>query len=108
MKGESTTVQSDGILTCLDAMEAARVDRIVVISNKRNGAAARGDDHPTRFIAKPIVRRVLRKPFKDMATMELYLQQSTTSWTILRPPRPTDKPAKGKYRTKINGCRSAF
>ena len=102
VKGESETVQSDSIVTCLKAMEAAGVSRIVVISN--NGMAPRkGDDYPTRFVAKPIVGVVLRKEFADMARMEDVLRDSATRWTIVRPPRLTDKPAKGRYRSNTDG-----
>ena len=102
VKGESGTVQSDGIVTTLKAMEAAGVSRVVVISN--NGMAPqKGDDYPTRFIAKPIVGRVLREEFADMARMEDLLRDSPTRWTIVRPPRLTDKPAKGRYRSNTRG-----
>lgn len=102
VKGESGTVQTDGIEACLAAMQQTGVKRLVAISN--NGMAARpGDDFLTRFVAKPMVQRVLREPFADMARMEERIRAGSVEWTVLRPPRLTDKPAKGRYRTNRNG-----
>ena len=102
VKGESATVQTDGIETCLRAMHLTGVNRVVAISN--NGMAARpGDDYLTRFVAKPVVARVLREPFADMARMEQRLLADSARWTVLRPPRLTDKEPKGRYRANPTG-----
>jgi len=34
--------------------------------------------------------------------MEQLLQQSTADWTVMRPPRLTNGPATGRYRTALN------
>jgi len=52
-----------------------------------------------RYLADPIVKRVLREHYADLARMEDVLRGSDLDWTAVRPPRLTDKPVTGRYRT---------
>jgi putative NADH-flavin reductase len=55
-----------------------------------------------RFVEKYIVQKLLRHMYADIRIMEKIIKDSDTSWTIIRPPRLTDKPATGQYRIAIN------
>jgi len=41
---------------------------------------------------------VLRKHYADLARMEDVIRDSGLDWTVVRPPRLTDKPVTGAYR----------
>lgn len=55
-----------------------------------------------RFAAKYILQRLLRHMYADQREMERLVKASSLDWTIVRPPRLTDKPATGNYRFSIN------
>jgi len=55
-----------------------------------------------RFAAKYIVQRLLRHMYADLREMERLVKDSGLDWTIIRPPRLTNKPVTGKYRFSIN------
>jgi hypothetical protein len=57
-----------------------------------------GDDPLSRYLIKPILRRALRESFADLRAAEDVVRSSELAWTILRPPRLTDKPATGRVR----------
>lgn len=84
----------------LEAMSAAGVRRLVVES--ASGAFTGGDDPVTRFIAKPILNRVLRENMDDTRAMEAVLRASSVEWTALRPSQLVDKPGKVKYRSRVD------
>lgn len=80
------------------AMAAADTRRLVVVS--ASGPFTEGDGLLLRYVAKPIVRQLLRDAFADFIAMEQVVQASGLDWTIVRPPRLTDKPLTGRYRTR--------
>ena len=95
-----------------EAMRAAGVRRVIVVSAAPIGTiASPGRPHPPRhdpgdgfiirYLADPIVKRALRAHYADLARMEDVLRDSDSDldWTIVRPPRLTDKPVTGRYRT---------
>ena len=90
-----------GMLATLDAMRQAGVERLVTVS--ASGWVVDGDDPLTRYLAKPILRRVLRDPFADLAEMERLVRASATRWTIMRPPMLVDRPPRGSYRSRRDG-----
>ena len=92
------------------AIAAAGVRRVIVVSAAPIGTVASpGRPHPPghdpgdgiiiRYLADPIVKRALREHYADLARMEDVLRASDLDWTIVRPPRLTDKPVTGRYRT---------
>ncbi len=92
------------------AMRAAGVRRIVVVSAAPIGTVSSparphppkhdpGDGFFVRHVAYPILKSALREHYADLARMEDVLRDSELDWTIVRPPRLTDKPATGRYRT---------
>ena len=52
-----------------------------------------------RNLLSPMIKTILRKHYADLAIMEDILRESTLDWTIVRPPRLTDKPLTSAYRT---------
>ncbi|XVV05550.1 NAD(P)-dependent oxidoreductase [Actinosynnema sp. CA-248983] len=93
-----TTLQEDSTRSIVTAMKQAGVRRLVVVSN--SGMTV--DDQDTavsRYLAKPILRRVLKHPWADMAAMEEVVRSSGLDWTITRPPRLTNGRRTGKFRT---------
>jgi putative NADH-flavin reductase len=61
-----------------------------------------GDDLLTRSVMMTIVKRVFAATYTDSALMEDAVRASGLDWTIMRPPRLTNKPATGQYRTAID------
>nr|WP_255354845.1 NAD(P)H-binding protein [Cellulomonas sp. Leaf334] len=99
--GESTTVQQRLIVPVVQAMRDAGVPRLVALS--ASGGIVAGDDPLSRYLAKPILARVLRDSNADMAAMETLIRASGLDWTILRPPRLTDGAGSGRYRSRRDG-----
>ena len=105
-------VAARGTEVITEAMRAAGVRRLIVVSAAPIGTiASPGRPHPPRhdpgdgfiirYLADPIVKRALRAHYADLARMEDVLRDSDSDldWTIVRPPRLTDKPVTGRYRT---------
>lgn len=99
--GGPHTVQQELIAPTIQAMRDTGVRRLVAIS--ASGWLVDGDDPLTRYLAKPILARVLRDANADLAAMEALIRASGLDWTILRPPRLTDRAAAGRYRSRRDG-----
>jgi putative NADH-flavin reductase len=93
---------SAGTASILEAMHATGARRLVVVSATPVGPDDQGDRFLYRRIAKPLLRSFLRAVYADMARMEQAVRRSGLDWTILRPPRLTDRPRTGRYRTAID------
>jgi uncharacterized protein YbjT (DUF2867 family) len=85
----------------LGALEATGVRRFVAVSAMPVGPIPEGEGFVGRRLAYPIVRRVLRKVYDDLEAMEADIRRAGLEWTVVRPPRLTDKPLSGSYRTTI-------
>lgn len=94
-----TAVCADGARAAVAAMRATGVRRLLVVSAA--GLPGEGDDIATRWLVKPILQRVFRHPYADMAAMEQIVRDSGLDWTIVRPPQLTDGP-------RTDRCRRAF
>ncbi|HEY6421740.1 MAG TPA: NAD(P)-binding oxidoreductase [Pseudonocardiaceae bacterium] len=51
-----------------------------------------------RHLFAPLAKAALRQHYADLAQMEDTLRDSGLDWTVVRPPRLTDKPLTGAYR----------
>jgi len=96
-----TTLYSEGNRNILQAMKKAGISRVFFIS------ASAIEISPVlplyvRFAAKYIVQKILRNMYADIRIMEKLVKESDANWTIMRPPRLTNKPATGRYRIAIN------
>jgi putative NADH-flavin reductase len=99
-------IASRGTLAIVGAMRATGVRRVVVVSAAPVGTVASpghdpGDGPVTRYVAMPLVKAVFRQVYDDLALMEDALRDSGLDWTVVRPPRLTDRPATGTYRTAL-------
>lgn len=105
-----TGVTTAGTRAILAAMTATGVRRIIVVSAAPIGTVASpgrpnpprhdpGDGFLVRHLFSPIIKSVLRRHYADLAMMEEVLRDSDADWTVVRPPRLTDKPRTGTYRT---------
>jgi putative NADH-flavin reductase len=103
-------VASHGTRAIVQAMQATGVRRIVVVSAAPIATVASpgrpspprhdpGDGFWMRHLLSPLTKAALRKPYADLALMEDVLRDSGLDWTVVRPPRLTDRPATGAYRT---------
>ncbi|MGO9606553.1 MAG: NAD(P)-dependent oxidoreductase [Candidatus Binataceae bacterium] len=103
-------IASQGTRAIVQAMKAAGVRRIVVVSAAPIGTVPSpgrpqppkhdpGDGFFMRNLFSPLTKAALRKPYADLALMEDILRDSGLDWTVVRPPRLTDKPPTGTYRT---------
>ncbi|HEV8580389.1 MAG TPA: NAD(P)H-binding protein [Thermoanaerobaculia bacterium] len=103
-------IASQGTRAIVRAMTASGVRRIVVVSAAPISTVASpgrpkpprydpGDGFLMRHLLAPLTKAVLRKHYADLALMEDLLRDSGLDWTIVRPPRLTNKPLTGTYRT---------
>jgi len=99
-----------GTRAILEAMEDTGARRIVVVSAAPIGTVPSpgqpnppkhdtGDGFFMRTLFSPLIKRVLRNHFADLARMEDVLRESSLDWTVVRPPRLTNGPVTGTYRT---------
>jgi putative NADH-flavin reductase len=99
-----------GTQAIVQAMKAVNVRRIVVVSAAPIGTVPSpgrptppkhdpGDGFFMRNLLSPLTKFALHKHYADLAMMEEILRESGLDWTIIRPPRLTDKPLTGVYRT---------
>jgi putative NADH-flavin reductase len=93
-----TTVCADSARSIVEAMHGAGTKRLVVVSG--TGPFDEGEGPGMRYLLKPIAGLFLKHVFTDMVAMEQVVRASGLDWTIVRPPRLTDKPATGRYRTR--------
>ncbi|MDT5068413.1 MAG: hypothetical protein QOK02_4568 [Mycobacterium sp.] len=96
-------VTSTSIASILRAMGSAAVSRIVAVSAVPVGPVPVGESVVNRWLLIPVLRKLLRDNYADLATMESELQASKMAWTVIRPPRLVDGPLTGHYRTALGG-----
>jgi uncharacterized protein YbjT (DUF2867 family) len=103
-------IAATGTGAIVAAMAATGVRRIVVVSAApvstvpspgRPDPPAHdvGEGLVMRRVLTPLLRAALRGVYDDLALMEDALRDSGLDWTVVRPPRLTDGPLTGAYRT---------
>ncbi|WP_037570058.1 NAD(P)-dependent oxidoreductase [Phaeacidiphilus oryzae] len=98
------TVNSRGAHAALTAMRAAGVERIAVVSAGAVQPAGPGEGPATRYLVRPLLWALLGRHYRDLRAMERELRESGTDWTVVRPPRLTNGPHTGRYRTAVDGA----
>lgn len=83
------------------AMQAEGVRRIVAVSAAPVGEPPAKDAFLNKRILMPMIGSILRPVYDDLAAMEAVLRSSGLDWTVVRPPKLTDKPGSGAYRTVV-------
>ncbi|GAA5181591.1 SDR family oxidoreductase [Rugosimonospora acidiphila] len=99
--GDQAGICSTGTATIIQAMEKAGRARLVVISAS-GPYVDEGDGLLARYVAKPLLGRLLRDGFDDLRRMEQLVRASGLQWTIMRPPRLTNRASTGRYRTAVD------
>jgi putative NADH-flavin reductase len=103
-------VAARGTDALVEAMTAAGTRRLIVVSAAPIGTVASpgrpnpprhdpGDGILMRTLLSPLTRRIFRTSYADLALMEDGLRAGDLDWTVVRPPRLTDGPRTGTYRT---------
>jgi putative NADH-flavin reductase len=106
-------VATVGTTALVEAARRAGVRRLVVVSAAPIGTLPSPDrPHPPRHdpgdgffmrhLGVPFTHRAFREHYADLARMEDVVRASGLDWTISRPPRLTDKPLTGRYRTAVD------
>lgn len=97
---KDVTVASTATRGILAALMEAGVPHLVAVS-----AAPVGPTPPdllNRYLLFPLIRALLKDIYADAAEMERQIMGSGLHWTIVRPPRLTDAPLTGRYRTALD------
>jgi putative NADH-flavin reductase len=105
-----TGIASTGTAAIVDAMQATGTRRLVVVSAAPIGTVPSpahphpprhdpGDGFFMRHLFAPLTKSALRSQYRDLAAMEAIVGDSGLDWTIVRPPRLTDRRRTGRYRT---------
>ena len=103
-------IASLGTRAIVQAMKATDVRRIVVVSAAPiSTVPSAGRPNPPkhdpgegffmRHLLSPMIKAILRKHYADLALMEDNPRDSELDWTVVRPPRLTNKPLTGTYRS---------
>lgn len=103
-------ITSAGTRAIVGAMQEAGVRRVITVSAAPVGTVPSprrprppkydpGDGFFMRHMLSPLVTVALRDLYKDLALMEDVLAGSGLDWTAVRPPRLTNGPVTGAYRT---------
>ena len=87
-------VVSRGTAQVITAMQAAGLQRLIVVTSL--GVGDSKDQVPLAF--RMIMKTVLRKAMADKEQQEALVRASDLAWTIIRPGGLTDAPATGQYR----------
>jgi putative NADH-flavin reductase len=103
-------VAERGTRAIVQAMQATGVRRILVVSAAPiSTVPSPGRPNPPRHdpgegffmrnLLTPFAKTVMGERYADLARMEDVLRASDLDWTIFRPPRLTNGPLSGTYRT---------
>ncbi|MFI6294070.1 NAD(P)-dependent oxidoreductase [Nonomuraea sp. NPDC050790] len=100
--GGPSRLYSEGVPNVIGAMDAAGVKRLVVVTNgMMNGPS----DTPAQRLTKILIRSLfLKTPYQDNVRLVEWIRDSPLDWTVVRPPRLLDSPARGGYRTALDDC----
>jgi putative NADH-flavin reductase len=83
----------------IDGMHKTGAHRLISVSAA--GAFVTGDPD-TSWIIRQILPRILARPFADVRRMEQVVKDSDLDWTLVRPVRLLNEPAKGEYRVRAD------
>jgi uncharacterized protein YbjT (DUF2867 family) len=105
-------IAAQGTRSIVAAMQATGVVRIVVISAAPVGTVPSpgrpkppkhdpGDGFFMRHLFSHVAGAAFGRVYADLAAMEDVLRGSDLEWTVIRPPKLTDKPLTSQYRTAL-------
>lgn len=106
MHRHATTVYSAGTGNVIDAMKAADVARLLVVST--SSLELPPPRRVAEYAVSKILHAILAAPYADMALMENAVRTSGLEWTLVRAARLTHGAPTGRYRTRVDeklpGC----
>ncbi|GAU67225.1 hypothetical protein SSP35_04_03090 [Streptomyces sp. NBRC 110611] len=85
----------------VDAMTAAGVRRLLVVSAGPLNRTGAGQPFVSHRIFGPLLWAMLKELYTDLERMEAVLRDSGLDWTAVRPPRLLDGPGEGRYRHAV-------
>jgi uncharacterized protein YbjT (DUF2867 family) len=105
-----TGIAARGTQAVIEAMKQAGSRRLIVVSAAPLGTVASpanphpprhdpGDGFFMRHIFSHLAKALFASHYADLAVMEDELRASGLEWTIVRPPRLSNQPLTGRYRT---------
>ncbi|MFC5265978.1 NAD(P)-dependent oxidoreductase [Kribbella qitaiheensis] len=94
-------VASGSTRAILAAMSAVGVRRLVAVSAIPLGPLPPDESFLNRRVLLPLINAFAADVYADLRLMEADIMSSSTDWTIVRPPKLTDKPLTGQYRVGI-------
>ena len=97
---EDPSLLRDSAAALVSAASSAGVGRLVAVSAA--AAYVAGDDPLSRFIAKPLLERMLKANNIDTRAMEDVIRSSGAEWTLLRPSRLVPGDGSANYRRRID------
>jgi putative NADH-flavin reductase len=93
-------ILTNSMQTILSTMDATGTKRLIAISAS-GFFVEEGEGPLTRYIAKPLLRAILRDHAADTRRMEALITASATDWTIIRPAQLTNAPGR-PYKTALD------
>ncbi|MFJ8015841.1 NAD(P)-dependent oxidoreductase [Streptomyces sp. NPDC096339] len=102
-QAKETPIAGPALEAITSAMDRAGVRRLSAVSAAPVGRLPDGEGVFTRAVVYPLLRRLLRDLYADLADMEAAMGASGTRWTVVRPPMLRNKPHTGTYRRAIDG-----
>ncbi|WP_328298018.1 NAD(P)H-binding protein [Streptomyces sp. NBC_00435] len=97
-----TPVAGPALRSIVSAMDRAGVSRLSAVSAAPLAPPTPADGVFARALVLPLLRRVLRDVYADLAVMEAAIAASGTRWTVIRPPRLLNRPRTGTYRRAVD------
>ncbi|GAA0945433.1 SDR family oxidoreductase [Nonomuraea longicatena] len=96
----STAVYTRGVENTVEAMTAAGVKRAVIVTNGLVNTPS--DGFPQRLLKMVLRSTVLKGSYDDHVRLQKIVHRLPLDWTVVRPPRLLDSPARGVYRTALD------
>jgi putative NADH-flavin reductase len=96
-------VASGSTRSILAAMSTTGVRRFVAVSAAPLGPVPPDESFLNRRLLLPFINAFAADVYADLRVMEADIMSSATDWTIVRPPKLTNKALTGEYRTTISG-----
>ncbi|GGR91595.1 NAD(P)-dependent oxidoreductase [Streptomyces nojiriensis] len=101
-QAKAKPVAGPALSAITSAMDRAGVRPLSAVSAAPVGPLPEGAGIFTRAVVFPLLRRLLRDVYADLADMEAAMAASGTRWTVVRPPMLQNKPRTGTYRRAID------
>ncbi|MFB7264917.1 NAD(P)-dependent oxidoreductase [Streptomyces nojiriensis] len=101
-QAKAKPVAGPALSAITSAMDRAGVRPLSAVSAAPVGPLPAGAGIFTRAVVFPLLRRLLRDVYADLADMEAAMAASGTRWTVVRPPMLQNKPRTGTYRRAID------